>query len=427
MFRRRKRFSLLARVPGSLELLSRRGGLPWGRPHGLGSVAHRVLRRALQDEREKPLDIVISTGPSLEPWNPDTLREQGIGGAETMAWELSRHLVRLGHRVRVFAHCLDLEGTFEGVEWLNYRQYRNLTCDVLLASRNPAAVDEKYEIAAKVRILWMHVVHVGDRLTPERDQAYDAYFCLSAWHAANFHAHYPFLSASKIIRVRNGIEPSEYRLRPGEQRDPLRAVFSSAPSRGLQIALDSWPAIVARVPGATLHIYYGFESWEQVAKIENDQPAFAVIAAMKQQIADTEGIVYHGKVNPQRLAAAFRVAGVWAYPDWTPETSCITAMQAQAAGHRIVSSAIGALPETVGARGTLLTENPRSAEYKEAFVEATVAALRAAQADDGLEALRDYAEQHFGLTGLAREFEARFRELILARAVEGLSLAPAKE
>jgi glycosyltransferase involved in cell wall biosynthesis len=288
-------------------------------------------------------------------------------------------------------------------------------------------VDDKYEIAAKVRILWMHAVHVGDRLTPERDQAYDAYFCLSAWHVETFRARYPAVAASKVQQVRNGIEPSDFRLRPGERRDPLRAVYSSAPSRGLQTALDTWPAIRARVPGATLHLFYGFESWEQVAKLEHDQAAFPLIAAMKRQIADTEGIVYHGKVDPARLAQGFRTAGVWAYPCSFQETSCITAMQAQAAGLRIVSSALAALPETVGERGVLLTQDPLSEEYRAAFVEATSAALLAAQTDEGLQPLRDYAEQHFDLERLSQEFVARFRQLILQQALQGLVTARGAE
>ncbi|MET0795514.1 MAG: hypothetical protein ABW061_28605, partial [Polyangiaceae bacterium] len=122
MLRWRKRFSCVSRLPGSLELLNRRGGVPWAESALSGAVTRELLRGALHEEAGRPLDIVISTGPALEPWNPDTVRAQGIGGSETMAWELSRHLVALGHRVRVFAHCAGLEGTFEGVEWLSYGQ-----------------------------------------------------------------------------------------------------------------------------------------------------------------------------------------------------------------------------------------------------------------------------------------------------------------
>jgi len=359
----------------------------------------------------KRLDIVIFTGPALEPWNPDTVRATGMGGSETMAWELSRHLAALGHRVRVFGHCAGMEGWFDGVEWLDYRRFRGLSCDVLLSSRQPAAVDRIHEVEAKVRLLWVHDVHCGDKLSPERDARIDAYLCLSGWHVACFQQHHPQIGARKMLQIRNGIDLDDYPPESAE-RDPLRAIYSSCPSRGLKIALDSWPSIRAAVPGATLHVYYGFGNWERRAALDNDRAAATAIAAMKVQIANTEGVVFHGRISPSELARHFRCASVWAYPDWFHETSCITAMQAQAAGLRIVTSSLAALNETVADRGVLLTEDPRSEGYRTAFTAATIAALRFEPTDEERAALRAYAARHFDLPRLASECVAIFRALL---------------
>jgi len=85
---------------------------------------------------------------------------------------------------------------------------------------------------------------------------------------------------------------------------------------------------------------------------------------MKLQLASTEGVVFHGRISPKRLAEQFRAASVWAYPDWFHETSCIIAMQAQAAGLRIVTSALAALNETVAERGVLLAKDPHSEAHR---------------------------------------------------------------
>jgi len=314
--------------------------------------------------------------------------------------------------VRVFGDCAGIDGTFEGVEWLDYRRYRNLSCDVLLTSKQPAAVDAVHNVTAKVRVLWIHDVHYGEKLSPERDARLDAYLCLSAWHVAYFRQHYQRINPNKVFQARNGLASSAFARRDDEPRDPHRVIFSSSPDRGLQLVLDVWPEIRAQVPDATLHVYYGFDNWERMAKLTQDQRALAVIASLKQQIASVEGVVFHGRANPEALARAFRLSGVWAYPTWFTETSCITAMQAQAAGLGIVTSALAALNETVGDRGVLLTEDPESEAYRVAFTKATIGALQAVADERRRAEIEQYAEYHFDLTSLAEDFERFFRRLL---------------
>ncbi len=53
---------------------------------------------------EGKLRIAFWLGHQLEPWTPETLERDGMGGSETMAWEMSKRLARLGHKVTVFGH-----------------------------------------------------------------------------------------------------------------------------------------------------------------------------------------------------------------------------------------------------------------------------------------------------------------------------------
>jgi len=379
----------------------------------LAEACEELFARSLYEKR---LDVVIFTGPALELWNPDTLQSTGMGGSETMAWEVARHLVALGHRVRVFGHCLGSEGLYAGVEWLDYSRFSGVSCDVLLSSRQPAAVDPIHEVTAKVRLLWVHDVHCGDKLNAERDARTDAYLCLSDWHVACFLQHHTQINPRKVLQIRNGIDLDDYPPGESELREPLRAIYSSCPSRGLKIALDAWPTIRKEVPGATLHVYYGFENWEYRARLNNDAAELAAASEMKTQLANTEGVVFHGRLSPKVLAQQFRLASVWAYPNWFHETSCITAMQAQAAGLQIVTSALAALNETVADRGVLLHEDPHSDAYRTAFTAATIAALRTVPTEPERAKLRAYAARHFDLPRLAGDFVSIFRALIERRA-----------
>src|SRR5205823_3803872 len=110
--------------------------------------------------------------------------------------------------------------------------------------------------------------------------------------------------------------------------------------------------IKKQVPQAELHLYYGFKNWEYSAQFDPKQ--MDLINRLKQQISDMKSldVVYHDRVNQQQLAEEFLSAGVWLYPTWFSETSCISAMEAQAAGVRMITSNIAALKETAGNRAT---------------------------------------------------------------------------
>lgn len=313
-----------------------------------------------QPAAEGKLDIALFLGPALERWSPDTWAEKGMGGSETMAWEMARRLRKLGHRIRFYADCTPAqEGIYEGVEWVQWQRFKGVQCDVLIASRAPFAIDDEVNAMGvriggckyKAALLWVHDVHVGDMLTMRRLQRFDRILCLSQWHKAFFRSSYApggvsIIPEAKVVVTRNGVDLTRF---DGEEtRVPHRAIYSSSPDRGLLAAVLAWPKVRERVPDAELHAFYGFYNWEESAKQANDQASLGAIAHLKQLCRTTKGVVMRDRVNQRELAREFMRAGVWLYPTWFSETSCITAMEAQAAGCRIVTSPIAALTETVG-------------------------------------------------------------------------------
>ena len=63
-------------------------------------------------------------------------------------------------------------------------------------------------------------------------------------------------------------------------------------------------------------------------------------------------------------------ASILAYPSDFEETSCITAMEAQAGGCPVVTTALAALPEAVGDGGILIEGKAGTEVYRQKFVEA---------------------------------------------------------
>jgi len=355
------------------------------------------------------MNVVFFLGPAFERWSPLTLEHGGAGGSESMAWALASRLAQRGHHVRVFAESAGLTGIFGGVAWHDWSSYPGTSCDVLIASRRPEALDPERRIKAKHTLFWAHDAHYDDTLTPERAARYQHFLVLSEWHAGLWHARYPATKDRTVI-VRNGIDRSLFA--GGAKRDPHRLIYSSSPDRGLDIALSVMPAVRARVVDASLHVFYGFETLSRRAERSEDAGLARYVESLQRRLKSYErfGVVFHGRKGPTELAVEFLKSGTWGYPTAFFETSCITAMQAQAAGCRIVTSPRGALTETVGTRGTMIAEPLESPAYAAAYGDAVVAALTQRNEDDR-ETLAAYAREHFDLEKLADHWDDMLRTL----------------
>ena len=310
---------------------------------------HREQPRQLEPLPGGKLRIAFWLGHQIEPWTPETLERDGMGGSETMAWELSKRLAKLGHDVTVFGHCAEA-GQYNGVFWLDASQFEHTECDVLIVSRQAPAVNIPHSAIA--RVLWVHDVHVGPDFTPQLAQKYDFIWCLSEWHKRFFCETYPWLPKEKVEVTRNGIDVDRFRGLPeAPKRNPHRAIYSSSPDRGLAEAVAAWPAVRAAIPDAELHCFYGFAGWRRSIELagENgiEQCSKAALVKLEKACAETEGVYMRGRIDQKQLAQEMLSSSVWAYGTWFSETSCITAMEAQAAGLHCVCPPLAALAETV--------------------------------------------------------------------------------
>jgi glycosyltransferase involved in cell wall biosynthesis len=350
-------------------------------------------------------DIVFYLGPGPEPWDPSTPNTKGLGGSETAAIEMAQNLAKLGHRVTVYAESSD---KVAGVQWVHHSQFHGATCDVFIASRSPWAVDQFGPVDARLKLLWVHDIHCGPN-SPQMERwlyKYDRVLCLSEWHKGFFLQCYPSLHESQVIVTRNGIDPS--RFQDQVYRKENRLVFSSSPNRGLPTLINNMKAIKAQVPDAHLDIYYGFDTWETMAKRAGNQPELDAIAGYKRMIeeAQRDGLVtWHGKRPQTEVAAAYMRAKVWGYPTDFLETSCITAMEAQAAGCVPVTTKLAALAETVK-QGILIEPGP---SYAVTWTKAVVRCLTDEDYRSSIAAAgRMYALENLSWVALAKDWSELF-------------------
>ncbi len=310
--------------------------------------------------------IVFWCGRSLEPWAPPVLNTTGIGGSETAVIEIAKRFAAAGWRADVFNEPDRLEGEYDGVGyWAQGRLQRAEHADVFVAWRRPQ--DREVPCDRRLSLVWCHDLNSG----PDAGKylgGWDAVLAVSAWHASYLSQLY---GLTNTRFVPNGIDLSRF---TGEvKKVPWRCVYASSPDRGLLGLLQLWPYILEAEPQATLHVAYGWENFDKYIAMGH-----AELAAMKQQLLpllEQKGIVWRGRLPQNELAKLYQESYCWLYPTTFLEVSCISAMEAMAGGCVPVTSAAGALPETVGDAGLVVSGNAYTRAWLEYWLSCAKAAL----------------------------------------------------
>jgi len=322
-------------------------------------------------------NIMIGAMGAPEPWNPRIIDTSGLGGSETAVVRLAEAFARQGHRPVVYSN-IDEPGYYEGACYRDASHFRTeIESDLYIAWRAPEQAD--WEINTKQLVLWMHDTDAGDRLTPTRARKFDSIVILTEWHKQFMLEKYPFLKPDKLIVIGNGIDLSRFEGKV--KRDPKRVIYSSSPDRGLDIILEGiWPKVIAAVPDAELHVYYGWNNFDKFA------PMYPHLQEFKNKVQglflESKNVVQHGRVSQKELAEAFQKSSVWLYPTYFSETYCITAIEAQLGGALPITNELAGLKETV-VSGDIIPGDVRNSEVQELYARAVIQTLNTPLKDRG--------------------------------------------
>ena len=235
-------------------------------------------------------------------------------------------------------------------------------------------------------ILWTQHAHDQPAMQElqncvERD-SYDGIALVSNWQRDRFHQHFG-INLIRTQVLRNAIAPSFSELFSSstsifaQKSNPRILAYTSTPFRGLDILLEVFPRIRLAVPGTRLKIFSSMKVY-QVGEAEDESE----YGWLYRQCQEMEGAEYVGSIPQSDLACELRSILVLAYPNTFAETSCIAVMEAMASGRWIVTSDLGALPETTAGFARLIPIEEDWEVYKERFVEEIVRVLRAYTALD---------------------------------------------
>lgn len=200
----------------------------------------------------------------------------------------------------------------------------------------------------------------------EGEHGFDQAVFVSRWHRDEMvKAH--GIPEDRAHFVHNGVAPPFLYdgLSPEElvaaKAYPLHLAYASTPFRGLDLLCELCENELAGEEALIADVFSSMKVYEG-----DDDP----YRGLYERIRRSPRMRLHGSIGQRALAETLRGAAVLAYPNTYPETFCIAAAEAMAAGCHVITSALGALPEVTGGFATLLPPPGDRVAYRQAFAKA---------------------------------------------------------
>lgn len=375
--------------------------------------------------------IIDITGQALTPAAP---LGRPMGGAQScacyLAGALARHdgveVVLCSRRpdraVEQGVHCRELPE-------LSARGLRALGADLVILNhfeQDPSALLE----AGIPLILWYHTapefIHLQPQVFAPAVRASDrlTYVFVSHTQASGILRRLEGGARAEVIA--NGVSPAvlasaedPLSLARAKQRD--LAVYTSTPFRGLDRLVEAsaspdLPAALRFAVHSSMAVYGGA-----------DEDRFA---ELYEAVRQRPNMVHPGSVPQQELAGALAAAGLFAYPSSYPETFCIAAAEALAAGCQVVTSDLGALPEVCGPFARLVPAHLPREQFVAEFVRqlagahAELAAMDEKALAGRIRAQSDHVRRHYDWNVLAGRWLALIRSLVAPSRARSLDTVP---
>jgi glycosyltransferase involved in cell wall biosynthesis len=304
-----------------------------------------------------------------------------LGGSQSALCYVAVELARRGHSVVLFNRGR-AQRVISGVECVfnddrppgDY--FRENQFDVVVVLNGPAVMSSlRFDLPARTMLaLWTQHAFDQPWMAPlaRRNirKNWDRIICVSDWHRQTMTEAFR-LEPERVEVQRNAIGPSFERLfidrveLAAAKKGEVRLAYSSTPGRGLDLLLDIFPRLGE---ACSLDVYSSMRVYQVDETHDGFRPLY-------EQARRSANVSYIGSLGQSELAARFRRTSILSYPNTYAETSCITVMEALAAGLAVVTSDLGALPETAMGFAELI---PFGTDTKQDFGERYLERLRSA-------------------------------------------------
>jgi glycosyltransferase involved in cell wall biosynthesis len=282
----------------------------------------------------------------------ETPYQQPLGGAQSAACYLAAELARLGHKIAIVNNTT-AAGVYRGVDCVDRSRGQTAVFlndfDVVVALGDSLGLWLRNELGVTVPLVFWNP-HTTDQPAVQslRDASeratWSAFAFMTQWQLDTYVSQFD-VPRTKSRVMRNAVAPAFANIDPGppwfSTGSSPTLFYTSTPFRGLDVLLGTFPVIRAAIPGIRLRVFSSMATYQVRQDLDNYSPLYAYCRSQ-------EGIEYVGAISQSSLAQELSGAAALTYPSTFPETSCIAALEAMAVGARILTTRLGALPETTG-------------------------------------------------------------------------------
>jgi len=194
---------------------------------------------------------------------------------------------------------------------------------------------------SKPTVYWNQLSYDQQAVQLLTDPAYiekiDQFVFVSHWQAEMYRKLYgiPGFKTQVIKNACIGVEQ-----RVSGPRDKVKLCYTSTPWRGLDVLLSAWEKI--NTENCELHVFSSTKIYGKDFAISNAGNYQELFDKCKQ----LPNVIYRDFTPNEELRKELHTFDILAYPNTFEETSCIAVIEVLSAGLRVVTSNLGALPET---------------------------------------------------------------------------------
>lgn len=192
----------------------------------------------------------------------------------------------------------------------------------------------------KITIFWNQLSYDQEAISFLSDKSFiekiDHFVFVSHWQSEKFRQIFN-IPGYKTTVIKNAV--SEIEKRTVGPKSIVRLCYTSTPWRGLDVLLSAWEKL--NPSDAELSIFssckiYGSDFAKNDVQFEN----------LYQKSNELNNVIYRGSIKNEDLKKELNQFDILAYPNTFEETSCISVIEALSCGLKVVTSNLGALPET---------------------------------------------------------------------------------
>ena len=238
----------------------------------------------------------------------------------------------------------------------------------------------------RINILWVqHFVNqkeIENLGSKDYIDALDYIVFNSNWNLEKFYYQFK-IPESKSLVIKNAVEKIEFQEKP---KDKINLIYHTTPWRGLVHLLKIFKDLNLEKVELTICSstkIYGKKFDEVYAKkYEN----------IFNECKKTRNVNYLGFIDNKKIIELLKKTHIYAFPSIWPETSCISAIEAMAAGCEIVSTNLGALYETCAPFGTLVGFDRNFDNLEKKYSKALLKSIKNYWSDENQKKLKLQAE-----------------------------------